>query len=34
MADRIDMWEIENSLYANGYKVICGVDEADRKSVV
>ena len=30
MADRIDMWEIENSLYANGYQVICGVDEAGR----
>ena len=30
MADRIDMWEIENSLYANGFKVICGVDEAGR----
>lgn len=26
----VNMWEIENSLYANGYKVICGVDEAGR----
>ena len=24
------MWEIENSLYANGMKAICGVDEAGR----
>ena len=24
------MWEIENSLYSNGFKVICGVDEAGR----
>ncbi len=26
----INMWEIENSLYSNGYEVICGVDEAGR----
>ena len=26
----VNMWEIENSLYANGFKVICGVDEAGR----
>ena len=26
----VNMWEIENSLYFNGYKVICGVDEAGR----
>ena len=26
----VNMWEIENSLYSNGYKVICGVDEAGR----
>ena len=26
----INMWEIENSLYSNGFKVICGVDEAGR----
>ena len=26
----INMWEIENSLYAEGYKMICGVDEAGR----
>ena len=26
----INLWEIENSLYAEGYKLICGVDEAGR----
>ena len=26
----VNMWEIENSLYAEGYKMICGVDEAGR----
>ena len=26
----VNMWEIENSLYSNGVKVICGVDEAGR----
>ena len=26
----INLWKIENSLYANGYKMICGVDEAGR----
>ena len=26
----INMWEIENSLYSNGFQVICGVDEAGR----
>lgn len=26
----IDMWEIENSFYAEGYELICGVDEAGR----
>ncbi len=28
--DQINLWEIENSLYSNGYKMICGVDEAGR----
>ena len=27
---QINLWEIENSLYAEGYKLICGVDEAGR----
>lgn len=27
---QIDLWEIENSLYSNGYQIICGVDEAGR----
>ena len=27
---QIDMWEIEDSLRANGYELICGVDEAGR----
>ncbi len=27
---QIDMWEIENSLYSNGFSCICGVDEAGR----
>ena len=27
---QINLWEIENSLYAEGYKMICGVDEAGR----
>ena len=26
----VNMWEIENSLYSNGFRVICGVDEAGR----
>lgn len=26
----IDMWEFENKHYAEGYKLICGVDEAGR----
>lgn len=26
----VNLWEIENSLYSNGYKAICGVDEAGR----
>lgn len=26
----VNMWEIENGLHAEGYKVICGVDEAGR----
>ena len=26
----INLWEIENSLYAEGYQAICGVDEAGR----
>ena len=26
----INLWETENSLYAEGYKMICGVDEAGR----
>ena len=26
----INLWEIEDSLYAEGYKMICGVDEAGR----
>lgn len=26
----INLWEIENFLYAEGYKMICGVDEAGR----
>ena len=26
----INLWEIENSLYSDGYKMICGVDEAGR----
>lgn len=27
---QMNLWEIENSLYAEGYKMICGVDEAGR----
>ena len=27
---QVNLWEIENSLYAEGYKMICGVDEAGR----
>ena len=27
---QINLWEIENSLYTDGYKMICGVDEAGR----
>ena len=30
MSDVINMWQIENSLHAEGYRVICGVDEAGR----
>ena len=30
MSDVINMWENENSLHAEGYRVICGVDEAGR----
>ena len=26
----VNMWEIENGLSAEGYKIICGVDEAGR----
>ena len=26
----VNMWEIEDGVYAEGYKVICGVDEAGR----
>ena len=26
----INLWEIENSIYAEGYQMICGVDEAGR----
>lgn len=26
----VNLWEIENSLYSNGYGMICGVDEAGR----
>ena len=26
----VNMWEIENSLYANGFRAVCGVDEAGR----
>lgn len=26
----INMWEIENSVYGEGYEIICGVDEAGR----
>lgn len=26
----LTMWEIENSVYAEGYRVVCGVDEAGR----
>ena len=26
----MNLWEIENSLYAEGYKMVCGVDEAGR----
>ena len=26
----MNLWEIENSLYSEGYKMICGVDEAGR----
>lgn len=30
MSDQINMWEIENSHFANGIVTICGVDEAGR----
>jgi len=26
----VNLWEIENSLYSNGYQAVCGVDEAGR----
>lgn len=26
----VNLWEIENSLYAEGYQAVCGVDEAGR----
>lgn len=26
----LNLWEIENSLYSNGYHAVCGVDEAGR----
>jgi len=28
--EKIDLWEIENALHADGYDLICGVDEAGR----
>ena len=28
--DQINMWEIEQSFFDKGYKIICGVDEAGR----
>lgn len=28
--NQIDMWEIEENAYAEGYEIICGVDEAGR----
>ena len=28
--DKINLWEIENSLFAEGFGIICGVDEAGR----
>lgn len=30
MMDKINLWEIENALYDQGYTAICGVDEAGR----
>lgn len=30
MKDRIDLWELEKQLYDEGFKFICGVDEAGR----
>lgn len=30
MMSEVNLWEIENSLYSEGYKMICGVDEAGR----
>jgi len=33
MNDKVDLWEIENSLIADGYEVVCGVDEAGRGSL-
>ena len=30
MSDKVNMWEIENACYEEGYQVICGVDEAGR----
>lgn len=30
MSDKVDLWEIEHSLYSNEIKIICGVDEAGR----
>lgn len=29
-SDSIDLWELENSIYAEGYELLCGVDEAGR----
>lgn len=26
----VNLWEIENSLYSNGFRAVCGVDEAGR----
>lgn len=30
MKDPIDLWEYENAVYAEGYDIVCGVDEAGR----
>ncbi len=29
-AESIDLWELENSIYDEGYELLCGVDEAGR----